>query len=454
MWGVLLIALPFTYITKAETSNSFAGHWYVWEENVNVSGNQWISYQNVLFVTNDPTAMGQVQVNNTTSGPSNFIQTLDFSGTYTFYSHLFEQPFTVAQGLMPVATSNSRAFTSYTPIQSASNIEIVELSSSQIQSLINSIQSASSYDDTTLLTQLAIIKGVLDNIDTSSSSSATDIASLLNTSNSILNALNNIDNALDTITWNVQTVTPVVYDSSFNVVNDHTYIQGGTYYITYPLPTNNENLGIFERAINYYSTGNQFAQRFSFELGALRLTDNKFFNNGAIIALDNTYYGRYNLLFCSDIGYTSNTFVFCVKVVAKAVFAVKDNITLKTIGHDDIEYWTLKAYLEQHLYYQNEYPELTEEQSDFNEELDDYLDAEDDLISDFQSAISDPSISPSIPAANPSNWGNIALNSIAFIGLIFNTLTGFTLGGNVFYQMIQFSLMFGLALLIIGKRAL
>lgn len=186
---------------KAETSDSFAGHWYVWEENVNVSGNQWISYQNVLIVTNDPLAMGQVQVNNTTSGLNNFVQTLDFAGTYTFYSHRFEQPFTLSNGLMPVATSNSRAFTSYTPIQSAHNVEVVQLSSTQIQSLITAINNSSSYDDTDLLNILAVINGVLDNIDTATTVTASDIAALNTTASNIYTALQNIDNAIDMISW-------------------------------------------------------------------------------------------------------------------------------------------------------------------------------------------------------------------------------------------------------------
>lgn len=186
----------------AETSDSFAGHWYVWEENVNVSGNQWISYQNVLILTNDPLAMGQIQVNNTTSGPNNFVQTLDFAGTYTFYSHRFEQPFTVSNGLMPSATSNGRAFTTYTAIQSAHNVEVVQLSSTQIQSLITAINSASSYDDTDLLNALAVINGVLDNIDTATTATASDISALNTTASNIYTALQNIDNAIDMISWN------------------------------------------------------------------------------------------------------------------------------------------------------------------------------------------------------------------------------------------------------------
>lgn len=326
----------------AETSDSFAGHWYVWEENVNVSGNQWISYQNVLIVTNDPLAMGQVQVNNTTSGQNNFVQTLDFAGTYTFYSHRFEQPFTLSNGLMPVATSNSRAFTTYTPIQSSHNVEVVQLSSSQIQSLITAINSASSYDDTDLLNALAVINGVLDNIESATTATASDIAALNTTASNIYTSLQNIDNALDTISWNNTYFSFVGYTNDFvNFYNDNTINNVQNYYACFS-PTEGNNTVILS---NYLFKLNVNADarnvNSNIPLSLIIKSGNSTKTINPIYKSDSRYnHTWYFTLEGMDIS-VSNPIYICLYFKQVTRLSSVPNV-IGVIDNNDIEYWQLK----------------------------------------------------------------------------------------------------------------
>lgn len=275
------------------------------------------------------------------------------------------------------------------------------------------------------------------------------------TINAIIDSLSDIDNVIDTISWTTIENAVLQYSLTWNgpLINSTGNIQQSNIYVNLPVTNDlrrNSSIyhlrlgidkvtvspAIFKGNLYYINTG---GEKIDIE-GNIYIQQNRQYIDIYIYNMRLYYESNMRLELSISNG---NLYVYNIT-----------NGVFEYIKDTDIEYWQLLEFFETHEYYQNEYPSLEDTNEDLDPVIDDYIQTEDSLINDFDNAMTDNSVNPSTNTnANTSTWGNLYTSSIGFVGFIYNELLNSSLGGNPLYLMVNFSLMLGLALLIIGKRA-
>lgn len=447
---------------KAETDNQFRGYWMAWETvEEGYMYQSYTTYQNVVVVTNDPTAAGYTVVTNDSYGTDPFTRNIRFAGTYTAYENLDAQQFT-AQAFPDPMHYRYGTFTAAEVYQGdTDNPETVSLSATSLQALANAISVAvGSYDDTQLLQTLDAINLLISSIDTSVSGIATAIVSLNTVASNIYNLLSDIDNLIDTITWKDD---PYFQFLGYSTTIDGTLVNSissntKTIYFHFFYGGSgdgaNSNLKKIRTNVTTSITGAGDNDQPSLKLYYFNGSDYVLRTN-ADLWCRRDLYGRCTIY--STYSFYSNSdrhFVIEFTWPRTSGRAVSSNtLDCHYIGINDIEYWSLLQYFETHEFYNSHNNELEQPNEDLSESVDDYIEQEDNLIDGFDNAIESQDVDPSnLPDSNPANWGVEFVGSLNMIGMVFNQLTGALTGGNPVYMLMNFSLMFGLALLIIGKR--
>lgn len=420
-------------IKAQQVTESYSGYWYanLYNDYEYYGGTGMSGYADITIVTTSDNAVGSVSMTFLQPGSS---LSLEYSGKVTYYSHV------KISGTALISQNPRTGTFTGTAIYTENG---TELDATQLQAILDAIDNVDTTDQS-ILSYLATMK--------------TDIESKLT---DIISAVNNIDNLIDTITW-IQNGT--LYGYSLTRDGDYTFDT---------ISNNQTDIWIKFHVSNYYEnrlyricTGIALSTRTSagpFDINSI--TYECFVTNNAgnfAPRSPNIYFnttGPYlDIYLASNIGITDTNDYYIhihreqsgLRVTARPQYV----IPISYLSSNDIEYWQLLAYFETHEYYENEYPSLDNTNEDLDPVVDDYIQTEDSLINDFDNAMTDNSVNPSTNThANTSTWGNLYTSSIGFVGFIYNELLNSSLGGNPIYLMVNFSLMLGLALLIIGKRA-
>lgn len=478
--GGMILSYSSFYHVKAETDNSWYGYYHY-----NLSYNQVASQGNTIYyeklvtlyiLTNDPTCSGSF--NPTLPTGWSGLGSVHYSGMFTTITLSLGTVNTLP--VLPSPAFGGSAFT-YSG-NNQNNQEVNSLDSTQYNGLIAAINSisggsgGSSIDYTALLTAA---NGLLQNIynNLPSLSGSLDLSTLLSAVQNIYSKVNNIDSTITNIYNSIIQLTSDILTrlDSIDSIIDTISWNSATF----------SNLGISTDLTNWQSSDlsalkfyqaiqvSSFGQNLYKFVTGVRTnwlnraeyspTDIKFylFNNStkALNQLDLPFYisneNRTITLYINANLFMQNDYYLLIEYSNRVNLRYDRSVSLNYITPDDIEYWTIVSFINDYQYYKKEYPDLDQSNDNLSDAVNDYINTEDQMISGFTSSMSSSSLDPSqVINSNPANWGVAFIETLTFITFVFNNLTGLNISllGNPFYMLITFSLMLGLALLIIGKR--
>lgn len=413
---------PFFYsINAQQVTESYSGYWYanLYNDYQFQNSQSQQGFADIVIITTSDYAAGTIRITRFTG-----YDTFEYQGKYTYYSHvpISNQALITSDHLTGTFTDQA----TYTEGELA-------LNATQLQDILDAIDDVDTTDEA-ILSYLPTIK--------------TDIESKLI---DLISAVNNIDNLIDTISWIPIENAQLQYSLTWNgsLINTTGNIQQNNIFINLPVTNDlrrNSSIyhlrlgidkvtvspAIFTGSLYYISSGGERTEI----QGKIYIQQNRQYIDIYIYNMRLYYESNMRLELSIPSG---NLYVYSVT-----------NGAFEYIKDSDIEYWQLLAYFETHEYYQNEYPDIDNANNSLTPAVDDYIDQEDNLINDFDTAINDSAVDPSSNTFNPGNFGNTFIQSIGFVGSLFNSLVS---NNNPFFLMINFSLMLGLALLVIGKRA-
>lgn len=476
--GVVLSPL-FVMDLKADTDNNFAGYYYWSVEYRSVGTNTWdkILYFNVL--TNDPTVYGSL---NPTGLPSGFSSTgtLYYAGVFTNLEINLGRHTSTTVPTLPSPSFGGSTFT-YGSGSNQNNQEIVKLNTTQYNALINAINNASggsggsSIDYTALLnTANGLLQNIYNNLPNLSGnldlstlltavqntytkvsnidSNVTNVYnSIIQLSSDILSRLDNIDTLVDTISWRSASYTNLGISSDLNNWQS-TDMSALKFYQAIQVSTYGQNLYKFNTGVrtNFLNRAEYLQTIVKFYL----------FNNSnkQMIELNYPYYvsneSRTLVLYINGNLFMQSDYYLLIEYSNTVNLRYDRTVSLNYIDPNDIEYWTLASFIQDYHYYNSsQIPDNSQQQQDLDDMIDDYISSENNIINNFNNSMNNPALDPNNLPSSPITWGSAFISSLSFIGILFDDITMSLTGGNPIYLMIQFSLMFGLALLIIGKRA-
>lgn len=406
--GVVTMLLPlFIVISNAETI-SVHGAYYV---NIYQENNTGPYFANVTIVTDNVNATGSITISS--------LGTFNYRGSLTYIDHLRLSGTSWGTGYQGtfIASINGEA-------------EIVSLDSTQLTSLLNAINSINT-TDSNILSAINYMKS------------------------DIMSVLNNIDNLIDTISWVNDNIQPLQYSTTFN--GELVSLTGNTGVKTIYIPVS------VAQSIRQTPTLYHYKMRVDSSVsgvnGDFSVVLSHVLSDGSRVVIPSNvivYHNRQTIdIYIYDTYLYWQNFVIELTASDGSVHVYNTNtLFFQYIQDTDIEYWTIITALQNITEYQQQYIEIQDPNDDLSSSVDNYVQQEDNLISGFDSAISSSDVDPvTVSSSNPMNWGNGFIQSLGVIGYVFNTLTAAALGGNPVYMLLNFSLMLGLALLIIGKRS-
>lgn len=262
------------------------------------------------------------------------------------------------------------------------NLSSLSMSDSQIVTKLNSIMS----DILRILTKLTTISDTLTSILTTDNN-------IYNLETNFYNYIQNgsfktdLDNAIDTISWNINNYifahAATVGGSYSNIIADENYGKDEYIYVPSSILSNSNSYLYFFRIPLWIGIGSDF--NLSFEL---------YTNNGIKIPTFNYYYNLVNyryidLYFYVDVigGYN-----YYLKVISNYNLR-GGNTSLSSyslLPSSDIEYWTIKSYLDLHnllLDYESvnlsELDQLKQQNQQFNNTLQNFNNLENQISTDF-----------------------------------------------------------------------
>lgn len=482
-WIIVIVGIvlsPFFVMDlKAETDNNWYGYYQY-----NLSYNQIAQQGNTTYyeklvtlyiLTNDPTCTGSF--NPTLPSGWTGVGSVHYSGMFT--------TITLSLGTvntLPVLPSPAFGGSTFTYSgNNQNNQEVNTLDSTQYNGLISAINSissgsgGSSIDYTALLNtangllqsiynNLPNLSGTLDlstlltavqNTYTKVSNIDTNITNVYNSiiqlSSDILSRLDNIDTLVDTISWRSASYTNLGISSDLNNWQS-TDMSALKFYQAIQVSTYGQNLYKFNTGVrsNYLNRAEYLQTIVKFYL----------FNNSnkQMIELNYPYYvsneSRTLVLYINGNLFMQGDYYLLIEYSNTVNLRYDRTVSLNYIDPNDIEYWTLASFIQDYQYYNSsQIPDNSQQQQDLDDMIDDYISSEDNIINNFNNSMNNPALDPNNLPSSPITWGSAFISSLSFIGILFDDITMSLTGGNPIYLMIQFSLMFGLALLIIGKRA-